>query len=436
MRPPKDFVCPITGQIFNDPVTIETGQTYERRAIQEWINRGNTTCPITRQTLQSISLPKTNYVLKRVIASWKERHPDLALEFGSLENSPCLPRTQQNYSLLTLPHDDTLPPIGSVSPSSTISSRKGGQSQRTNARGTARHSSPRRDTTQDVLERLLDELKPAVVSICTSDELHECESAVLKVVQVWQESKGVQTVQGQLVQPAMIKGLMEVLSISTNSQILEAALFILSELIERDASVAQMIAAEDPEYDFVVGLLKRNLLNSIILLFQLKPGLSESTFADLLPSMIDVLHKCENEYAACQNPLPMFMGQKEAALLIIDKMLTTADQNSRSNFARSIISMDGLSPLVDSLEATSLKERTSAVFILLCCMQTDGKSRNYIAHSAQLTPVLELLHSGSERGKTVTILFLSELVRLSRFCAFVDVLSHIMRPFALPWNSN
>ena len=29
-RPPKDFVCPITRQLFKDPVTLETGQIFER----------------------------------------------------------------------------------------------------------------------------------------------------------------------------------------------------------------------------------------------------------------------------------------------------------------------------------------------------------------------------------------------------------------------
>lgn len=109
----------------------------------------------------------------------------------------------------------------------------------------------------------------------------------------------------------------------------------------------------------------------------------------------------------------MFLGPKEAASLMIDQMLAAADQNTKHTIAHSIISMDGLSPLVDSLEATSLEERISAVSILLCCMQADGRCRNYIAHSAQLTPVLELLHSGNERGRIVTISFLSELLRLS-----------------------
>ncbi|CAD6233612.1 unnamed protein product [Miscanthus lutarioriparius] len=70
---PKDFMCPITSQVFDDPVTLETGQTYERRAIQEWLDRGNTTCPITRQRLHGAQLPKTNYVLKRLIGAWRDQ---------------------------------------------------------------------------------------------------------------------------------------------------------------------------------------------------------------------------------------------------------------------------------------------------------------------------------------------------------------------------
>ncbi|KAK9142744.1 hypothetical protein Syun_012144 [Stephania yunnanensis] len=94
--PPKDFVCPITSHIFVDPVTLETGQTYERRAIQEWLDRGNTTCPITCQKVQSTQLPKTNYVLKRLIASWQEQNPGSAQIQSDLNQLQITP----HYSIL------------------------------------------------------------------------------------------------------------------------------------------------------------------------------------------------------------------------------------------------------------------------------------------------------------------------------------------------
>ncbi|XP_047070895.1 uncharacterized protein LOC124679120 [Lolium rigidum] len=71
---PSDFLCPLTRQIFNRPVTIETGQTFERHAIVHWFDRGLRTCPVTGQELESLSVPDTNRVLKRLIDSWKSEH--------------------------------------------------------------------------------------------------------------------------------------------------------------------------------------------------------------------------------------------------------------------------------------------------------------------------------------------------------------------------
>ncbi|KAF8651713.1 hypothetical protein HU200_063226 [Digitaria exilis] len=71
---PSDFLCPLTRQIFNNPVTIETGQTFERHAIVQWLDRGFRTCPVTGQELLSSTIPDTNRVLKRLIDGWKSEH--------------------------------------------------------------------------------------------------------------------------------------------------------------------------------------------------------------------------------------------------------------------------------------------------------------------------------------------------------------------------
>ncbi|KAF9688645.1 hypothetical protein SADUNF_Sadunf01G0009800 [Salix dunnii] len=68
---PHDFICPLTGQLFEDPVTLETGQTFEREAIREWFDLGNRTCPVTGKTLACSTVPLTNSILKLVIDSWK-----------------------------------------------------------------------------------------------------------------------------------------------------------------------------------------------------------------------------------------------------------------------------------------------------------------------------------------------------------------------------
>lgn len=46
--PPVDLRCPITCQLLVDPVILmDSAQTYEREAIQEWLDRGNRKDPVT-----------------------------------------------------------------------------------------------------------------------------------------------------------------------------------------------------------------------------------------------------------------------------------------------------------------------------------------------------------------------------------------------------
>ena len=86
---PQDFICPLTGQLFEDPVTIETGQTFEQKAIKSWFDQGNKTCPVTGKALEYKLVPSTNLILKRVINSWKSGYCRQLLAFAShvIENS-------------------------------------------------------------------------------------------------------------------------------------------------------------------------------------------------------------------------------------------------------------------------------------------------------------------------------------------------------------
>ncbi|KAL1539360.1 U-box domain-containing protein 18-like [Salvia divinorum] len=62
----NDFRCPITLEIMCDPVTLSTGQTYERSSILKWFGSGNRTCPVTGEKLTSVDLVP-NLALKRLI---------------------------------------------------------------------------------------------------------------------------------------------------------------------------------------------------------------------------------------------------------------------------------------------------------------------------------------------------------------------------------
>lgn len=72
------FLCPLTNEVMNDPVTIESGVTYERKAIEEYIDKfvGSSEpiyCPVTKMHMQSKTM-MGNASLKSVIEEWTMRN--------------------------------------------------------------------------------------------------------------------------------------------------------------------------------------------------------------------------------------------------------------------------------------------------------------------------------------------------------------------------
>ena len=66
---PYHFRCPISLELMRDPVTVCTGQTYDRPSIESWVATGNTTCPVTRAPLSDFTLIP-NHTLRRLIQDW------------------------------------------------------------------------------------------------------------------------------------------------------------------------------------------------------------------------------------------------------------------------------------------------------------------------------------------------------------------------------
>ncbi|KXS15067.1 hypothetical protein M427DRAFT_135297 [Gonapodya prolifera JEL478] len=66
--PPQSFICPLTQQLFVDPVIDPEGNTFERAAIEEWLAL-NPTSPVTRSSLDP-SMLAPNRALKSMVDDW------------------------------------------------------------------------------------------------------------------------------------------------------------------------------------------------------------------------------------------------------------------------------------------------------------------------------------------------------------------------------
>ncbi|XP_059063174.1 putative E3 ubiquitin-protein ligase LIN isoform X2 [Cryptomeria japonica] len=400
-RPPKDFVCPITSQLFSDPVTLETGQTYERKAIQEWLAHGNHTCPITRQKLEKIALPQTNYLLKRLIAAWKEENPEIAVDFSNSETS--IPNRP-------LASSTDLPDIGSDAQSSPDYSETQTSSQ--NIQFGNGSNEPIPSTKVVTSESMTSELRPIILCLCTSEDLQECESAILTISRIWQKSKADPSIQNHLNKPAVINGLVEILSNSIIPRVLRAALYILSELVVADRMVTQTLTRVDSDLKVLVSLLKKGLWEAAVLIYQLKPSFSSLASLDLIPVLVELLTDGKEKELECE--FQMQLKPKEVAIVLLERILANGNENYRCANARDIISMNGIPALLKILESKDLEERYYSISILSSCVHADGSCRNLIANRAEMAPVLELLRTGSDRDRITAINFISELVRLNR----------------------
>lgn len=73
-QPPNHFVCPILKEVMGDPHVAADGYTYDRKAIEAWVQR-NDTSPMTNLPLPHKNL-LPNYTLLSAIMDWKSTtHP-------------------------------------------------------------------------------------------------------------------------------------------------------------------------------------------------------------------------------------------------------------------------------------------------------------------------------------------------------------------------
>lgn len=86
--PLKPFMCPITGKVMVDPVSLCTGTACERTAIENWLETGRTTDPDTGHVLEDFTL-RSNIGLRQSIEEWRELNYCLKIRSakGKLQSS-------------------------------------------------------------------------------------------------------------------------------------------------------------------------------------------------------------------------------------------------------------------------------------------------------------------------------------------------------------
>lgn len=73
--PIESLICPMCNELMTDPVAISCGHSFERKAIQQHLERGEKNCPTCGEKLSSLDLTP-NISLRSSIEEWKQREMD------------------------------------------------------------------------------------------------------------------------------------------------------------------------------------------------------------------------------------------------------------------------------------------------------------------------------------------------------------------------
>lgn len=73
---PEDYCCPITSRLMREPVTTSDGHTYEREAIEKWLENHNTSPLAGDEPLESKKLTPALFV-KNAVGHLLDKHPEL-----------------------------------------------------------------------------------------------------------------------------------------------------------------------------------------------------------------------------------------------------------------------------------------------------------------------------------------------------------------------
>lgn len=395
LKPPTHFVCPITHELFENPVTLETGQTYERSAIQDWLDKGNKSCPLTQQALTTLSLPKNNSVLQALVDAWKEQHPAYTRE-----------KSKGDAFAETVARGDETSVIDSnIQDKAVVESGQWPEVQEdSDAKAESNHGGL--DAVLACLDTTLSHL------LCTGD-IALWEEDVLRIAELWVDWKGDAKVEDALLNSILVQRLMELLFTSRAESPLRATVCLLCDLLEKDHSVEKAFRERDPELKTVLQVLTLGVVpQSAVLLFLLKESPLQQEFFEVIPSLVNIM---VDETTSWKGAFDICWSPRAAATFLLEEMVTMSDSTANMVAASQLLSLGAVPALLGILNSHVMEEKISAASILLSCIEADGGCRNVVALGCRVSSIVDLIHCNKGKAMTVGISLLVELIRLSRY---------------------
>ncbi|KAH9795776.1 transducin/WD40 repeat-like superfamily protein [Citrus sinensis] len=256
------------------------------------------------------------------------------------------------------------------------------------------------------------ELSRANTTICSSDDLSECELAIRVIVKTWLNSHGDSAVEAELSKAPIIEGMLEVLFASNEDEILELAISMLAELVAKNESNRQIVLNFDPQLEIFIKLLRSTslFLKASVLLYLLKPKAKQMISTEWVPLILRVLEFGDQ----IQTLFTVCCSAQVAAFYFLEQLVNGFDEDKNFENARAVVSHGGLALLVGRIEKGEIHERQNTASIIICCIQADEKCRSYLAENLNKASLLELIVLENHNCNRCAIALLTELLCLAR----------------------
>ncbi|XP_027088474.1 putative E3 ubiquitin-protein ligase LIN [Coffea arabica] len=272
---------------------------------------------------------------------------------------------------------------------------------------------------------LSNDLSTAVRTICTSDSLADCETAIRLMANAWLNSHGDPTVETAISKAQVIEAIMDVLSASSDDEILELAISLLAQIVTKQELNANIIMNFDPQLDIFARLLRDNslFLKASILLYLVKPKAKQMIAMEWIPLVLRILEFGDH----LQTLFTIHCSPQVAAYYFLDQLLNCFDEDKNMENARYVVAVGGLNLLLRRVEIGDIVEKNKAASIIYYCIQADGSCRHYLAQNFNNQAFISLLALKDKKTQNRAFALLTELFCLHRHHERIELLSKLIK---------
>lgn len=164
-------------------------------------------------------------------------------------------------------------------------------------------------------------------------------------MQMLKDAKSDPAVYSFLSKPTIVNGLVEILAVSLDREVLRMSIFILSELILVDVSIAETLTSLKSDVDCLVELFKNGLVEAVILIHQLRPSFARLSENDLIPSLNRLIASTNQEP---NDSLKFFIEPKDAGISMLEQILVGGDEHVRYKVIEILIVIYDFTISIDS----------------------------------------------------------------------------------------